>query len=120
MSGEWIEVCKTRFPTLFQGISPCDFTCGLGWKQIVEDLCSKLDAARLPALRVIQVKEKFGNLRIYLQGGNDQVSTLVEEAEALCARTCESCGAPGTKRQDDRISTLCDYCFAHTRRGPHQ
>ncbi len=40
----------------------------------------------------LQVKEKFGTLRIYFQGGDDYIRGLVCMAESLSGNICEDCG----------------------------
>jgi hypothetical protein len=57
---------------------------------------------------VEQVKEKFGSLRFYYQGGDDEISGMVRMAESMSNRTCEECGAPGKSREGGWIRTLCD------------
>lgn len=57
---------------------------------------------------VSQVKEKFGGLRFYYDGGDDKIRGMVGMAESLSAITCEECGAPGDQRHDGWIRTLCD------------
>ena len=59
-----------------------------------------------------QVKEKFGGLRFYYNGGDDIVSALVSFADTMSYRTCETCGSPGKRRGGGWIYTACD---AHTR-----
>lgn len=55
-----------------------------------------------------QVKEKFGTLRFYYNGGDDVVSGIERMAESMSAVTCETCGAPGKSRSGGWIQTLCD------------
>lgn len=55
-----------------------------------------------------QVKEKFGGLRFYYQGGDDEVSGMVRMAESWAAQTCEQCGDRGTMRHGGWVRTLCD------------
>lgn len=57
---------------------------------------------------VSQVKEKFGGLRFYYNGGDDVVDGMVRMAESWAANTCETCGQPGTLRHGGWIRTLCD------------
>lgn len=57
---------------------------------------------------VAQIKEKFGGLRFYYDGGDDYVSGLVDMAEAWANRTCETCGTLGSQRSGGWIRTLCD------------
>jgi len=55
------------------------------------------------------MKEKFGGLRFYYDGGDDEVSGMVRMAEAWAEHTCEECGAPGKSRDSGWIKTLCDH-----------
>lgn len=55
-----------------------------------------------------QVKEKYGTLRFYTNGNANYVDGLINMAESMSARTCETCGAPGKTRQGPWIRTLCD------------
>jgi hypothetical protein len=68
---------------------------------------AKAQAAQATPIAV-QVKEKFGTLRFYVQGANEQTYHYIEFAEALSARTCEECGAPGRTRGGGWVRTLCD------------
>jgi len=55
-----------------------------------------------------QVKEKFGGLRFYYDGGDDCIRGMASMAESMSYRTCEECGAPGKANSHGWISTLCD------------
>lgn len=57
---------------------------------------------------VHQIKEKFGGLRFYYEGGDDIVDGMVRMAEAWAGRTCETCGNKGTRRSGGWVRTLCD------------
>jgi hypothetical protein len=56
----------------------------------------------------IQVKEKFGTLRFYYNGGDDFIDGLERMAESMSAVTCEECGNPGTRTTGGWIRTLCE------------
>lgn len=55
-----------------------------------------------------QVKEKFGTLRFYYDGGDERISGMVTLAEGMSAVTCEQCGNPGEIRSGGWVRTLCD------------
>lgn len=55
-----------------------------------------------------QVKEKFGGLRFYYSGGDDEIDAYVTFAEVLSERTCDVCGAPGKQSGGGWIATRCD------------
>ena len=103
------------FPSLFElrpGV-PVSIAVGDGWEPIVRGLCEKLAvwSHRNDApVRFRQVKEKFGELRIRLEGGDEHVDDLVQQAEQQSWTTCEVCGRSGTLRDEGWMVTLCDPC----------
>ena len=70
-------------------------------KQIMEEEASKVPVA-------VQVKEKFGGLRFYVNGSTDKHWSYINFAESMSYRTCEDCGAPGKTYTDGWHTTLCD------------
>lgn len=62
-------------------------------------------------VKASQVKEKFGVLRFYMTGYNDEIEQAIEQAKELSATTCEKCGNPGQLRDTGWLFTLCDECF---------
>ncbi len=64
--------------------------------------------AKVNWVHVEQIKEKFGGLRFYYQGGDDHISGMVRMAEIWAGRTCETCGEKGDRRSGGWIRTLCD------------
>ena len=86
-------------------------------KWMIEDAERALNNPELrevpPAVQQVvvqQVKEKFGTLRFYYQGGDEYIAGLVAMAESMSACTCEQCGVPGTTGGKGWISTLCTSC----------
>jgi hypothetical protein len=59
-------------------------------------------------IEIQQIKEKFGGLRFYYQGGDEYISGLETMAEIWAGRTCETCGEKGERRGGGWIRTLCD------------
>jgi hypothetical protein len=58
---------------------------------------------------VIQVKEKFGTLRFYINEGTDDIHRRIAKAEIESATICEATGKPGKLRTDiGWHRTLCD------------
>lgn len=59
-----------------------------------------------------QVKEKFGSLRFYINGGDDEIYGMINLAEHLSWHICENCGSiENIKHTTGWISTLCSKCF---------
>jgi hypothetical protein len=61
----------------------------------------------IPQVTLDQVKEKFGTLRFYYQGGDDVIDGMVRMAESMSGVTCEECGKPGTRSGGGWIRTVC-------------
>ncbi len=68
------------------------------------------------APEILQVKEKFGGLRFYVQGSNDFFDGMICMAEQASYTICEQCGKPGKPRSGGWILTLCDECEDGRRR----
>ena len=79
-------------------------------ERIDEAINGPLRTVKEPPTQVVvdQVKEKFGTLRFYYTGGNDQIRGMVSMAESMSGVTCEECGAPGTTVGRGWIRTLCE------------
>lgn len=99
------------------GLTAFGFECGDGWIFILEDLFAKIDEevkkAQLASFQVVQVKEKFGELVVYVDGGNDAIDALIVAASKRAAVTCEDCGKPGRMREfNEWYRTECSKCYA--------
>ena len=88
------------------------FECGDGWYHLIDQLCGCLQSYtsgnRKAQVVATQVKEKFGTLRFYYNGGDAITEGMVWLAEHISASTCEVCGSPGVLRGTSWISTRCD------------
>ena len=63
-------------------------------------------------VQVLQVKEKFGGLRIYFIGGDLRLRGYVDGLAAASYYICEYCGRAGFLREDlGWVKTLCDGCY---------
>lgn len=63
----------------------------------------------IPQVTVTQIKEKFGSLRFYYNGGDEYIRGLVAMAESISVTICEECGSIGERRNGSYVRTLCDY-----------
>jgi hypothetical protein len=107
------------------------FECGDGWYNIIDQLCASIQShidwknqqrerllesnpynieipKEMPQVVATQVKEKFGTLRFYYDGGDDIIDGMVRMAESMSYVTCEVCGNPGKSNSHGWISTLCN------------
>ncbi len=76
--------------------------------------CSEL-IKECPPVRFNQVKEKFGALRIYYSGGDQEVSAMISFAESLSRYICENCGKFDTTVGSTTIGwtqSICEECIS--------
>lgn len=62
----------------------------------------------IPEVEFVQIKEKFGSLRIYIYGGDEYIEGVIDMAEDMSYMTCEKCGNPGTPSKTGWIKVLCE------------
>ena len=122
------KLCE-KYPKMFvnrhgnmQTTAMCwGFECGDGWYNLLDTLCGTIQSyidnnshpgREIPQVVVEQVKEKFGTLRFYYQGGNEMITGMTWLAESMSGRICEDCGSIGQRRGGGWVKTLCD---AHAR-----
>ena len=109
---------KTKKPYLFYDGQPYDFPVGDGWYSILIEAFRKISETfvdnnvPLEEFTLLDIKEKFGGLRIYYGSLPDvvfyDVEAAVVEAENQSYSTCEECGKPGSLRKVGWMKTLCD------------
>ena len=107
---------ETTYPKMFEG-KYGGFAVGAGWYPILEKLCANIqhhidwknrESEVVPQVVVEQIKEKFGGLRFYYQGGDEYIHGMVTMAESYADIACEDCGGIGKRRNGGWIRTLCD------------
>lgn len=106
-----------KYPLIFGTEHPhFGFECGDGWFDLIDNLCSLLmiDSELHPENPVpvaMQVKEKFGELRFYVDQATDYQYELIDRAGTLSKITCEVCGQPGKLDSKQAwIKCLCEGC----------
>ena len=84
-----------------------------GIKKFLEWFEEKLPKGIEPmTLHLTQVKEKYGGLSFYYNGGDDTIYGMVRFAEELSYHICENCGSTTNVSQTEGwIKTLCDKCM---------
>ena len=97
---------------LFYGIE-----CSDGWFNIINQLCQNIQSHIIwrntkeevvQQVVVTQIKEKFGSLRFYYNGGDEYIAGLVSMAESMSGVTCEVCGDKGESSSEGWIKVLCE------------
>jgi hypothetical protein len=74
----------------------------------VEEKRLAMEEARERVPVAVQVKEKFGGLRFYVDRATDKHYGYITFAESMSYRTCEECGAEGRHYGIGWHRTLCD------------
>lgn len=85
--------------------------CGIGfppgWYDVVKGIFEFIEARGYKDVRVQQIKEKFGGLRFYYEGGDDELFKMVAEAEDQTYKICDMCGKQGQRHTAGWIKTRC-------------
>ena len=79
---------------------------GKGWHPLL-DLAYRM---RPNHVRVAEVKQKYGALRMSSDGAPAWYEDLLWEIEQVSFTVCEECGRAGRARGGGWIRTLCDEC----------
>lgn len=95
-----------------------------GWKiAFGQDLIDEIREAALEegvldSLQIVDVKEKFGELRIYFEQYTDKIMEIVDKYTALSTGICIVCGQPDVRTTRGYIIPICYDCWASTRSEP--
>lgn len=94
--------------------SPADWENKYCTPERLAELERKLAEAEAELPVASQVKEKFGGLRFYVEGGTDEHHAYISFAEALSYRICETCGTTTNVVQTvgGWVYTTCRPCAA--------
>ena len=63
-----------------------------------------------PQIEAVQVKEKYGTLRFYVNHHDDVVDAMIGFAEDMSGCTCDKCGAPASTSNEGWRETKCGRC----------
>jgi hypothetical protein len=80
---------------------------GEGWAPLVNRVFDKMETIK-GNIKIIQVKEKYGGLRIYTDYSNKELDKVINDVEKESLTICEVCGEPGTIRGKSWYYTACD------------
>jgi hypothetical protein len=80
-----------------------------GWRPLFAKLIADLEAMD-SEVKVVQAKQKFGSMRVYIERGTRAMYDLLSAAERSSLTICEECGAEAWVRKNWRghWRTLCD------------
>ena len=103
-----------RFPKLFKDLT-YGIGCDDGWYDLIYDMCEnihKISDSKKIDCSIMQIKQKFGILRVYINNFNDEICNTIRKFETLSKNICEICGKSGVLSFSEiyRCRTLCDVC----------
>ena len=92
--------------------------CGNGWKPLIDRYFKWIeeynnDKSEENKIETLQIKEKFGSLRIYPSSYTDELHNLIEKLEEESSNICEECGKHIEEPiiKNHWIYPLCEDCF---------
>jgi hypothetical protein len=123
MKQELIDRLKYQFPHVFSN-EEVSIDISNGWYELLYGLSQLIETEitySVPEevrddIYAIQIKEKFGILRVYLNHETPYISGVIAMAEYMSQSICEHCSLPGKLRQGGWLRTLCDACDEATTR----
>jgi hypothetical protein len=91
--------------------------CGDGWYDLLDRVCKQIQNEikwnKAQKVEFVQVKEKYGGLRIYMNGGDDRIDGMIQMAESFSYMICDVCGERGKPNKVGWISTRCEKHEGH-------
>lgn len=126
----WNEKLEQEYLELFEtgetGLPIRGIECSSGWANHVEKMLGSIKwhiqhngrlVKNQPAyVKIFQIKEKFGQLRVYYSSPDELTSIIdnvIAAAEGKCTLTCENCGKleyDCIKSSGGWVQCLCDEC----------
>jgi hypothetical protein len=126
LCGTYPKIFAERWYPTSESCMGRGFECGDGWFPLINMLCHAIQEhidwsnkypeegqKPIPQFVALQVKEKFGGLRIYYSGGDKYCQGLVDMAEAYSYSICEVCGTGGPsvgRTTCHWIQSMCPEC----------
>lgn len=89
-----------------------------GWLPLVEPIINKVQELKEAGsdVEIMQVKEKWGALQIYLLNAPEELLKLARDAQEKSTRICEECGKPATQTEvNGWVYTRCSDCLESCR-----
>jgi len=109
------EILHNKYDNMFEVGFPSWIDCDSGWYQLIDTALSLIQFDikhnKMPLVKVTQIKEKFGRLEIYFNGGDEKTCGIIDMATSISYHTCEVCGSTKDIGQTKGwIKTVCEDC----------
>jgi hypothetical protein len=123
MWGDMKEI-KERWPQFFatRAEGGIEYYCGPGWYPMIYSAFEAIERqfGKDASFKAVQIKEKFGNLRIYYRSGEEGIDQIIEQCCRFANTACEFCGTTlgvECKSWANWVKTLCQECGPRYRDG---
>src|SRR3972149_3290356 len=92
-----------KYPKAFMQ-NELEISCHDGWYNLIEQACNiiqqyldwnNIKEEKIRQIKFVQIKEKFGGLRLYYNEGDDYIRGVIDMVENISYITCEICGNSG-------------------------
>lgn len=78
----------------------------------------KINKKFVENFKIVQIKEKFGGLRFYVEGSTSEVNGWIRFAESMSYDLCEGCGTnQGLGSTSGWVRTICEPCAIEMGKG---
>jgi len=114
---EFDHLFRDRHKSEKESLMCWGFTCDDGWFPLVYSIAQMITdyVHAHPGVdcAAFQVKQKFGGLRFYIEGGDDTLRAMIAKQSMKSFEICELCSAPAELRESPggAIKTLCSDCY---------
>ncbi len=91
-----------------------------GWirafgKMLLDDIYNQAEAEGLEDFQIMQIKEKWGSLRVYCMPTSEAIEDIIEAYSEISKHVCAVCGKLDVPTVDiGWIVPLCKDCFKYT------
>ena len=117
----WYDELLKKYPIVFKDLKYLE--CSKGWYKLIDNLAEAIESHishSIPDelkddIYAVQVKQKFGSLRFYMNHETPYITGAIAVAENLSNDICEECGNLGDRRNvGGWITTLCESDYIKT------
>jgi len=92
---EFDEMFSERHLPMSQTTMCWGLEVGDGWFDLIYDVCKKIKPIAPQDFKFEQVKEKFGQLEMYVRNATDEIHNIINKARKESLTICEECGKEG-------------------------
>lgn len=81
-----------------------------GWDCLINQLLADIEPHKPKNFKFVQIKEKFGGLRVYTQNSSLEIEDIIQDYEHISYYVCSKCGKPAQLQTTGYILPYCKEC----------